>query len=45
LVSSRHVSALTRNRTENFSVGRLIEFLAALGEMKPTRKAQGEVMR
>jgi predicted XRE-type DNA-binding protein len=43
-----HVSALMRNRSGIFSVGRLIEFLTALGQdveikVKPTRKAQGEM--
>jgi predicted XRE-type DNA-binding protein len=43
-----HVSALMRNRAGNFSIGRLIEFLTALGQdveitVKPTRKAQGEM--
>ena len=43
-----HVSALMRNRAGNFSVGRLIEFLTALGRdveisVRPTRKAQGEM--
>jgi predicted XRE-type DNA-binding protein len=43
-----HVSALMRNRAGNFSVGRLIEFLTALGQdvqitVKPTRKARGEL--
>jgi len=42
-----HVSALLRNRARNFSVGRLMEFLAALGQdveitVKPTRKAHGK---
>jgi hypothetical protein len=37
-----------RNRAGNFSIGRLIEFLTALGQdveiiVKPTRKAQGEM--
>jgi hypothetical protein len=37
-----------RNRAGNFSVGRLIEFLIALGQdvqitVKPTRKAHGEM--
>jgi hypothetical protein len=37
-----------RNRAGNFSVGRLFEFLTALGQdvritVKPTRKAQGEM--
>jgi len=40
------VSALARNRAGNFSVGRLMEFLTALGQdveivVKPTRKEQG----
>jgi predicted XRE-type DNA-binding protein len=43
-----HVSALMRNRAGNFSVGRLMEFLTALGQdveiiVKPTRRAQGEM--
>jgi predicted XRE-type DNA-binding protein len=43
-----HVSALMRNRSGNFSVGRLIEFLTALGQdveisIKPTRKRHGEM--
>jgi predicted XRE-type DNA-binding protein len=43
-----HVSTLMHNRAGNFSVGRLIEFLTALGQdveitVKPTRKAQGEM--
>jgi predicted XRE-type DNA-binding protein len=47
-IKQPHVSALMRNRAGNFSVGRLMEFLAALGQdveitVKPTRKAQGEV--
>jgi hypothetical protein len=37
-----------RNRAENFSVCRLMEFLTALGQdaritVKPTRKARGEM--
>lgn len=41
-----HVSALARNRAGNFSVGRLIDFLTALGHdveiiVKPTHKEQG----
>jgi predicted XRE-type DNA-binding protein len=45
-IKQPHVSALMRNRAGNFSVGRLIEFLTALGHdveiaVKPTRKAQG----
>jgi len=47
-VKQPHVSALMRNRAGNFSVGRLMEFLTALGQdvritVKPTRKAQGEM--
>ena len=43
-----HVSALMRNRAGNFSVGRLMEFLTALGQdvkitVKPTKKAVGEM--
>jgi predicted XRE-type DNA-binding protein len=39
---------LMRSHAGNFSVGRLIEFLTALGQdvritVKPTRKAQGEM--
>ena len=47
-IQQPHVSALMRNRAGNFSVGRLMEFLTALGQdvritVKPTRKAQGQV--
>jgi predicted XRE-type DNA-binding protein len=47
-IKQSHVSALMRNRAGNFSIGRLIEFLTALGQdveitVKPTRKAQGEM--
>jgi predicted XRE-type DNA-binding protein len=47
-IKQPHVSALMRNRAGNFSVGRLIEFLTALGQdveitVKPTRKTQGEM--
>jgi predicted XRE-type DNA-binding protein len=47
-VKQPHVSALMRNRAGNFSVGRLMEFLTALGQdievtVKPTRKAHGEM--
>ena len=43
-----HVSALMRNRSGTFSVGRLIEFLTALGQdvqisVRPTRKRHGEM--
>ena len=41
-------AAPMRNRAGNFSVGRLMEFLTALGQdvtvtVKPTRKEQGEM--
>ena len=47
-IKQPHVSALMRNRAGNFSVGRLFEFLTALGQdvritVKPTRKAIGEM--
>jgi predicted XRE-type DNA-binding protein len=47
-IKQPHVLALMRNRAGNFSVGRLMEFLTALGRdveitVKPTRKAQGEM--
>jgi predicted XRE-type DNA-binding protein len=47
-IKQPHVSTLMRNRTGNFSVGRLMEFLIALGQdvqitVKPTRKAKGEM--
>jgi predicted XRE-type DNA-binding protein len=43
-----HVSALARNRSGNFSVGRLIDFLTALGQdveitVRPTRKDHGHI--
>ena len=43
-----HVSALLRNRPGNFSVGRLLDFLTALGQdveitVRPTRKKHGEM--
>lgn len=43
-----HVSALMRNRSGNFSVERLMDFLTALGQdvqitVKPTRKHHGQV--
>jgi predicted XRE-type DNA-binding protein len=42
------VSLLMRNRAGSFSVGRLIEFLTALGQdveitVRPTRKQHGEM--
>jgi predicted XRE-type DNA-binding protein len=48
-VKQPHVSALMRNRAGNFSVGRLFEFLTALGQdvritVKPTRKRVGEMV-
>jgi predicted XRE-type DNA-binding protein len=47
-IGEPHVSTLMRNRAGNFSVGRLMEFLTALGQdvritVKPTRKARGEM--
>jgi predicted XRE-type DNA-binding protein len=47
-IKQPHVSALMRNRAGNFSVGRLMEFLTALGQdveitVKPTRKPMGEM--
>ena len=49
-IKQPHVSALLRNRGGLFSVGRLMEFLMALGQdvqitVKPTRKAKGECRR
>lgn len=45
-VQQPQVSLLMRNRAGNFSVGRLMEFLAALGQdvqitVRPTRKEHG----
>ena len=47
-ISQPHVSALARNRSGNFSVGRLIDFLTALGQdvritVTPTRKQHGQM--
>lgn len=47
-IKQPHVSTLMRNRAGNFSVGRLMAFLTALGQdvqitVKPTLKAQGEM--
>jgi predicted XRE-type DNA-binding protein len=47
-IKQPHVSVLMRNRAGNFSIGRLMEFLTALGQdveitVKPTRRAQGEM--
>ena len=46
-IKQPHVLALMRNRAGNFSIGRLIEFLTALGEDAritgwPTRKVRGK---
>lgn len=45
-IQQPHVSALTRNRAGSFSVGRLIDFLTALGQdveitVTPTGKEHG----
>jgi predicted XRE-type DNA-binding protein len=47
-IKQPHVSALMRSRAGNFSVGRLMEFLTALGQdveitVKPTRKTTGDM--
>jgi predicted XRE-type DNA-binding protein len=47
-IKQPHVSVLMRNRAGNFSIGRLMEFLTALGQdveitVKPTRRAHGEM--
>jgi predicted XRE-type DNA-binding protein len=47
-VKQPHVSLLMRNRAGTFSVGRLIDFLTALGQdveitVRPTRKERGEM--
>ncbi len=47
-INQPHVSALMRNRAGNFSIGRLMEFLTALGQdvritVKPTKKRVGEM--
>ncbi len=47
-IQQPRVSVLMRNRSGGFSVGRLLDFLAALGQdveitVKPTRKEHGEV--
>jgi len=47
-IKQPHVSALMRNRSGNFSVARLMEFLTALGQdveitVRPTRKQHGEM--
>jgi predicted XRE-type DNA-binding protein len=49
-IKQPHVSLLVRNRAGTFSVGRLIEFLTALGQdvaitVRPTRKVRGELSR
>jgi predicted XRE-type DNA-binding protein len=47
-IQQPHVSLLMRNRAGSFSVGRLMEFLTALGQdveitVRPTRKEHGEM--
>jgi len=47
-IKQPHVAALMRNRSGNFSVERLIDFLVALGQdieitVRPTRKQHGQV--
>ena len=47
-IKQPHVSLLMRNRAGNFSMGRLIDFLTALGQdveitVRPTRKPHGEM--
>ncbi len=47
-ISQPHVSALARNRSGNFSVGRLLDFLTALGQdvkitVTPAEKEHGEM--
>jgi len=47
-IKQPHVSALMRNRSGNFSVERLMDFLIALGHdveitVRPTRKDHGQV--
>jgi predicted XRE-type DNA-binding protein len=47
-IKQPHVSLLMRNRAGNFSIGRLMEFLTALGQdveiaVRPSRKERGEV--
>ena len=47
-IQQPHVSALARNRAGNFSVGRLIDFLTALGQdveitVTPTPKTHGSM--
>ena len=47
-IKQPHVSALMRNRAGSFSVERLMDFLAALGQdveicVKPARERRGEV--
>jgi predicted XRE-type DNA-binding protein len=47
-IKQPHVSLLMRNRAGSFSVGRLMEFLTALGQnvevaVTPSRKKHGEI--
>jgi predicted XRE-type DNA-binding protein len=48
-IKQPHVSLLMRNRAGTFSVGRLIDFLTALGQdveitVRPTRKERGVML-
>ena len=47
-IKQPHVSLLMRNRAGTFSIGRLMEFLTALGQdvevtVRPTRREHGEM--
>ncbi len=47
-IKQPHISLLMRNRAGSFSVGRLMEFLTALGQdveiaVRPSRKERGEM--
>jgi predicted XRE-type DNA-binding protein len=47
-IKQPHVSLLMRNRAGTFSIGRLMDFLTALGQdvritVRPTRKEHGEM--
>lgn len=47
-IQQPHVSLLMRNRAGSFSIGRLLDFLTALGHdveiaVRPTRKPHGEM--
>jgi predicted XRE-type DNA-binding protein len=48
-IKQPHVSLLMRNHAGTFSVGRLMDFLTALGQdieltIRPSRKPQGEIL-